>query len=215
MAETLFNWKQRAGELYCFADTLPLCRRLLAGGARIIQLRAKRINNDQFRDLAAAMQQLIHKSNEPAIFIVNDRVDIAFEIGADGVHIGQDDPDYKEVIAAAPVGMSVGVSVSTAAEARKAEQAGAHYVGAGAVFPTPTKDDAQLIGLDGLKKITDAVQIPVVAIGGLNLENIASVRDRGADYFAIISEINKSPDIAGRIDALKKRINLYGEDNQC
>ncbi len=200
----VFSRKKRL--LYCFADTLPLCRSLLDGGARIIQLRAKGLNDGAFRELAEEMQAMIRSFPEPATLIINDRADIALDIHADGLHLGQGDADYRLVIKAAPPEMIIGVSVRNSAEALEAQDAGAAYVGAGAVFPTLTKSDAQLIGLEELKNIVDATRIPVVAIGGISLDTIDRVVNAGAHYFAVISDINDSADISARIRVLNQKI---------
>ncbi len=201
------RWQRQALELYCFADSLPLCARLLDAGASIIQLRAKKLADSEFLRLALDMQQLIREHPADAVFIINDRVDIAFEIKADGVHIGQNDMNFQEVLQAAPEGMAVGVSVHDAGQAIRAERAGAAYVGAGAVFATPTKPDAVVIGLEELRRISTSISIPVVAIGGIGLDNISRVKEHGADYFAVISEINEADDIALRISEFKNMIN--------
>jgi len=201
----VFNRNQRS--LYCFADSLPLCQSLLDGGARIIQLRAKDLNDSSFRELAEEMQAMIRSYPVPATFIINDRADIALDLSVDGLHLGQGDSDYRRVIKAAPPEMIVGVSVHTAAQAVEAQVAGATYVGAGAVFSTSTKSDALIIGLDELERIVAATEIPVVAIGGIGYENIGQAVKAGAHYFAIISDINQSTDIASRISALNQKIS--------
>jgi thiamine-phosphate pyrophosphorylase len=183
MDSKAFEWSCKEKALYCFADSLPLCRQLLDAGARIIQLRAKRMNDAVFRKLAEDMQAMIKACPAPAIFIVNDRVEIAFEIGADGLHVGQKDADYRQVIENAPEGMTVGVSVDTVEQALDAQKAGATYVGAGSIFPTTTKSDARLMGLDELERIVAATRLPVVAIGGIGLDNIDQVIDAGAHYY--------------------------------
>lgn len=201
----VFNRQERS--LYCFADSLPLCQSLLNGGARIIQLRAKGLTDSSFRGLAEEMQEMIRSYPRPATLIINDRADIALDIAADGLHLGQSDSDYRRVIKAAPSEMLVGVSVYTAAQAIEAQTAGATYVGAGAVFSTITKSDAQLIGLEELERIVAATKIPVVAIGGIGYENIDQVVKAGAHYFAIISDINQSTDIPSRMSALNQKIS--------
>ena len=201
----VFNRNQRS--LYCFADSLPLCKSLLDGGARIIQLRAKGFSDSGFRELAEEMQAMIGSFPEPATLIINDREDIALDIAADGLHLGQSDSDYRRVIKAAPAEMIVGVSVHTVAQAIEAQNAGATYVGAGAVFSTITKSDAQLIGLEELERIVATTKIPVVAIGGIGYENIDQVVRAGAHYFAIISDINQSADIPSRMSALNRKIS--------
>jgi thiamine-phosphate pyrophosphorylase len=191
--------------IYCFADNLPLCRKLLEGGANIIQLRDKTANDHSFARLAKDMLSLTKAYN--AILIVNDRVDIAIGIGADGIHIGQEDEQYREVIRRVPENMIVGVSVDTVGQAIDAEKAGATYLGAGAVFPTPSKSDAVLIGLETLSDIVRRVTIPVAAIGGITLENIREVAQTGVRYFAIISAINAAENIGARLKEFQTCLN--------
>lgn len=192
--------------LYCFADNLKLCQQLLDGGAEIIQLRVKLINDDTFFELAKDMKKLVQKYPK-AIFIINDRVDIAIEVQADGVHVGQEDEDYLSVIKRIPGDMITGVSVDNAEDAIKAEIAGATYVGAGAVFPTSTKSDSVVIGTERLQEIVQAINIPVVAIGGISRDNIKQVIATGAQYYAIISEINDADNISERLNQFYKLID--------
>ncbi len=133
---------------------------------------------------------------EDALLIVNDRVEIAREVGADGIHVGQEDLDCREVVRRVPPAMIVGVSARTPDLARRAAAAGATYVGAGAVFATATKPEAEVIGLKGLSAVAASVEIPVVAIGGITLEAVRPVLAAGARYCAVISGINDAPDPA-------------------
>lgn len=181
------------GRVYCFADSAPLCRALLDAGARVIQLRHKTADDPAFRRIAAEMLALV-RSFEDAVLIVNDRVDIALAINADGIHVGQEDLDYREVVRRAPASMIVGVSARTPDLARAAAGAGATYVGAGAVFATPTKPEAIVIGLPGLRDVAAAVNIPVVAIGGITAANLREVLEAGPRYCAVISGINDASD---------------------
>ncbi len=179
--------------IYCFADTVELCRTLLDAGVRVIQFRHKAADDADFRRLAAEMLACV-RSCEDAVLIVNDRVDIALEIGADGIHVGQEDLDFREVVRRARPSMIVGVSGRYPDEARAAAAAGATYIGAGAVFATPTKPEAVVIGLQGLQAVVAAVDIPVVAIGGITLANVRPVLETGVRYCAVISAINDAPD---------------------
>jgi len=111
------------GRIYCFADTPEMCRVLLEAGARVIQLRHKTAGDDEFRRLARAMLAEVRRFDD-ALLIVNDRVDIAIEVGADGIHVGQEDLDAREVLRRAPQAMILGVSARTPAEARAAAAAG-------------------------------------------------------------------------------------------
>ena len=195
--KSFFSTQKR--DIYCFADTLPLCNELLNAGAKIIQLRNKHLDEAAFYDLATAMLAQVKRYND-AILIINDRVDIALDIGADGIHIGQEDESYHEVIGRMPTDMIVGVSVNCVDQALDAQNAGADYVGAGAVFPTSTKPDADLISLDELYRIVQAVSIPVVALGGISIDNIHQVFKTGAQYYGIISAINNVEDISARFN---------------
>jgi thiamine-phosphate pyrophosphorylase len=193
-------------DMYCFADSLKLCKQLLEGGAKIIQLRDKKLDDDKFQLLAAGMLELVH-SYSNAVLIINDRVEIALDIGADGLHVGQSDQHYREVLRQAPSQMIVGVSVDNLQQALDAQSAGATYVGAGAVFSTPTKPDAEFMGLTELKRITQRLDIPVVAIGGISLDNIPQVVAAGAHYYAVISQINTAENISLRLNEFFKAIN--------
>jgi thiamine-phosphate diphosphorylase len=183
------------GRIYCFADTVALCGKLLAAGARVIQVRHKSAGDREFRRIAADM--LVRVRHYPdGMLIVNDRVNIALQIGADGVHIGQEDEAYRDVLQRVPREMIVGVSARYPDLAAAAEQAGAAYVGTGSVAATATKSEAVTIGLAGLRAVVAAIKIPVVAIGGITAANIREVADTGVRYCAVISAINAAPDPA-------------------
>jgi thiamine-phosphate diphosphorylase len=183
------------GRIYCFADTVALCEKLLAAGARVIQVRHKTAEDQEFRRIAADMLALVRHHPE-GVLIVNDRVNIALQIGADGVHIGQEDQAYRDVLQRVPREMIVGVSARYPDLAAAAEQAGAAYVGTGSVAATATKSEAVTIGLEGLRAVVAAVKIPVVAIGGITPANIREVADTGVRYCAVISAVNAAPDPA-------------------
>jgi thiamine-phosphate pyrophosphorylase len=184
--------------IYCFADTVQMCRQLLAGGARVIQFRHKTANKDLFLRLAVEMLACVRNYND-AVLIINDRVDIALEVGADGIHVGQEDMDFRQVLKWVPGSMIVGVSARYPHEALAAAAAGATYVGAGAVFSTPTKPEAVVIGLQGLQAVTAAVDIPVVAIGGITIESVRPVLKTGVRFCGVISGINDTPDPAAAL----------------
>jgi thiamine-phosphate pyrophosphorylase len=186
------------GRIYCLADSVALCRTLLDAGARVIQLRHKTADDAAFRRLAVQMLDCV-KSFEDAVLIVNDRVDVALDIGADGIHVGQEDRDYREVVRRVPASMIVGVSARYPDIARSADAAGATYVGSGAVFATPTKPEAVVIGLKGLQAVVAAVNIPVVAIGGITQASLRPVLETGVRYCAVLSGINDAPDPAAAL----------------
>jgi len=184
--------------IYCFAETVVLCRTLLEAGARVIQFRHKTADDAAFANAAREMLDCV-RSYDDAVLIVNDRVDIALDIGADGIHVGQEDLDYREVVRRAPASMIVGVSARYPDLAQSAAAAGATYVGSGAVFATPTKPEAAVIGLKGLQAVVAAVKIPVVAIGGITRASLRPVLETGVRYAAVLSGINDAPDPAAAL----------------
>jgi thiamine-phosphate pyrophosphorylase len=174
-------------------------RAALLGGATAVQLRDKSGDMREMLELGRALLELTRAAGVP--LIVNDRADLALALGADGVHVGQDDlpaQDARRLIGPEQI---LGVSAGTANEARQAQADGADYVGAGDVFGTPSKPDAgHPIGLSDLAAITRAVSIPVVGIGGITEANAASVTEAGAAGVAVISAITRSsnPEVAAR-----------------
>lgn len=171
---------------------------IIEAGSRIIQLRAKYVSTRDFIDTAQIIKPIAKKNK--ATFIINDRVDIAMLVDADGVHLGQDDLQIKEARKILGKDKIIGISTHNAKEAVIAEKVGVDYISFGPIFATSTKGDAQKPkGIDGLKKVREAVKIPIVAIGGITLENAKDIYKAGADCAAVISDILKSDDIKGRI----------------
>jgi thiamine-phosphate pyrophosphorylase len=171
-----------------------IAEQAVAGGAGVIQLRDKTCS---LRDLVRAGREIgLITRCAGATFIVNDRFDVALACGADGVHLGQGDLRCDTVRQIAPVGFIIGVSVGSIEEALDAEQGGADYVALSPVFSTGSKKDAGPgQGLDMLRAICDSVRIPVIAIGGIDLENAGSVINAGAEGIAVISAVVSQPDI--------------------
>jgi thiamine-phosphate pyrophosphorylase len=208
------EFRRCPSRIYCFADSVELCRTLLSAGARVIQLRHKSATDAQFRRLAAAMLADVRQA-AGALLIVNDRLEIALETGADGIHVGQQDLPCREVVRRARPGMIVGVSARTPERARAAAADGADYIGAGAVFPTGTKPDAPVIGLAGLEAVVAAVSIPVVAVGGIGAGNLKTVLATGVRYCAVVSEINAAPDPAAAFRRLSAEAAAFpGEEER-
>ena len=169
-----------------------MARAALQGGARIVQLRDKTLALMQLLPLANALREMAHEYG--ALFLVNDRVDVALACGADGVHLGPDDLPVS-VARRLMTGGVIGASCNNAEEARRAQSQGADYIGAGAVFGTQTKADAGApIGLQTLGEIVRATTLPVAAIGGINRGNIASVFQAGATMACVVSAISASGD---------------------
>ncbi len=165
----------------------------LKGGATCIQLREKHLSEEQFLEQAKEIKALCRKYRVP--LIINDNVEIALKCGADGVHVGQSDRGAAEVRAMAGDDLIIGVSARTVEQALAAEAAGADYLGVGAVFSTTTKLDARAVSHSVVRQICDAVKIPVVAIGGIDRENILELSGTGVDGVALVSAIFGAEDI--------------------
>jgi thiamine-phosphate pyrophosphorylase len=176
----------------------------LRGGSTFIQLREKNLEEEKFMKEAIEIQALCKKYNIP--FVVNDNVDIAVAMDADGVHVGQCDMKADEVRKKLGSDKIIGVSACTVEQAVLAEKRGADYLGVGAVFPTGSKDDAETVSLDTLKAICEAVSIPVVAIGGITKENVWKLQGSGIDGIAVISAIFAQPDIKAATMELKETV---------
>lgn len=187
--------------LYAITDRSWLGEKSLAeqvedaikGGATCIQLREKNLTFDEFLSLAKDVKKITDKYKIP--FLINDNVDIAVKVNADGVHIGQGDEAINEARKKLNKDKIIGLSAHTVEEAILAEKNGADYIGVGAVFNTSTKSDAASVDLDTLRDICSSVNIPVVAIGGINEDNIIDLKGSGIDGVAIISAIFAKSDV--------------------
>ena len=168
----------------------------IKGGVSVVQLREKTAGTLDFYNLALRVKEITQKYNVP--LIINDRIDIALAIDADGVHVGQSDIPAK--IARSMIGEDkiLGVSAATIKEAAKAQLDSTDYIGVGAVYPTNTKDDASAVSKKELKEIVESVNIPVVAIGGITKENVCELRDSGISGISVVSAIMnaKNPKLA-------------------
>ena len=176
----------------------------IKGGATFIQLREKNLDEEQFLKEALEIQKLCKKYGVP--FVINDNVEIAKKIDADGVHVGQSDMEALNVRELLGPDKIIGVSTQTVEQALKAEAHGANYLGVGAVFPTGSKDDAEVLDRSTLKAICDAVHIPVIAIGGITHDNVKELGGSGICGIAVISAIFAQPDIEHATGELKKAV---------
>jgi thiamine-phosphate pyrophosphorylase len=168
----------------------------LAGGAGAVQLRGKEYDGRRLYEAGRALREATRRAG--ALFFVNDRLDVALAVEADGVHLGQDDLPLAAARRLAPPPFLIGVSAGTVEEARAAEAAGADYLGVGSVFATPTKADAGTpIGIEGLSAVVRATRLPVVGIGGVTHENAARVIAAGAAGVAVISVVVGAEDVEG------------------
>lgn len=177
------------------ADEAELFRQIEAavrGGARVVQLREKRMDPGAFLEEAGRFVRLCRRLG--ALSIINDSVEAALKAGADGVHVGQSDLEAGRARALLGPGKIIGVSAHSAEEARRAQAAGADYLGCGAAFATGSKPDAKPISRETIRAVTAAVEIPVVAIGGVNRENILELKGLGLAGAAVISGVFSQPD---------------------
>ncbi len=179
--------------LHAIVEDLETARAAVDGGATVVQLRCKGATTHELVEVGGPFSEL------EATFLVNDDVEAAIELRADGVHLGREDTGAERALGA---GLLLGLSAASLDEARAAEQAGAAYVGAGPVWPTPSKPDADpAIGLDGLAEICEAVSIPVVAIGGIDATNAADCIRAGASGVAVIRAARDAATLRAEIDA--------------
>ena len=197
-------------ELYAVTDRhwlgnqtlLEQVQEALDGGATCIQLREKQLDEENFLKEAIEIQKLCKEYHVP--FIVNDNVDIAKTMHADGIHVGQSDMEALDVRKALGNDVILGVSAQTVEQAKKAEAHGADYLGVGAVFPTGSKDDADDVSHETLKAICEAVSIPVIAIGGITQDNVKELAGSGIVGIAVISAIFAQKDITQATKDLKQ-----------
>ncbi|MBR5292103.1 MAG: thiamine phosphate synthase [Clostridia bacterium] len=166
---------------------LSVCEEVLSNGATFLQIREKDLDAASFEAEAAKLKELCARCNVP--YVVNDSVEIALAIEADGVHVGQSDIKGRDIRSIIGADKILGISAGTVEEAINAEAAGADYIGVGAVFGTGTKKNARNMAIERLKEICRAVSIPVVAIGGINANNLMELSHSGVDGVAVVSAI--------------------------
>lgn len=165
----------------------------LQGGATLIQLREKHCDSREFYELGLRVKKITQAYHVP--LIINDRVDIALAIKADGVHIGQSDLPCAAVRKFLPSDMVIGVSAANLNEALQAERDGADYLGIGAMYATGTKTDAEIVTMNELAKIRQTIKLPIVVIGGINKKTIPNFKGKGIDGVAVVSAIVSQPDV--------------------
>lgn len=177
---------------------LNIIEESLKGGVSVVQLREKKAETLDLYNLALKVKEITQKYNVP--LIINDRIDIALAIDADGVHVGQSDMPAKTARSMIGEDKILGVSAANIKEAKKAQRDSADYIGVGAVYPTNTKDDATSVPKKELKEIVKSVDIPVVAIGGITQENAHELNDCEIDGLSVVSAIMeaKNPKIASK-----------------
>lgn len=175
----------------------------LQGGVTMVQLREKSSDEGAIIAQARELLELCHRYNVP--LIINDNADIALKVGADGVHVGIEDAPVAEIRKKAGRDFIIGATAKTVEQAKAAEAAGADYLGVGAVFPSPTKQNAIRITTAQLKTICESVKIPAVAIGGISLQNMGELKGGGMKGFAVVSAIFGAEYIKGETKQLKEK----------
>ena len=190
---------------------LSVCEDVLANGATFLQIREKDLDSNSFETEADNLKELCARYKVP--YVVNDSVEIALKIDADGVHVGQSDIKGRDIRSIIGTDKLLGISAGTVEEAMAAEQAGADYIGVGAVFGTSTKKNARNLTVERLKEICSAVSIPVVAIGGIHSSNLMALSGSGVDGVALVSAIFAAEDpgaSTAQLLALAKEMVAHG-----
>jgi len=197
-------------------DEMDIAGQIIKGGARIIQLRDKsRFYRDKEGELLLVARKLKELcSQADVLFIINDYLDLAIAVDADGLHVGQEDLPLPVIRRELPIDKIVGCSVTTLSQATKAQAEGADYIAVGSIFPTATKKGATVVGVDMLKELKRTVSTPLVAIGGINQNNIGEVVSAGADAVAVISAVLGEGDVRGAVQELIAKMDLAKEECQ-
>jgi thiamine-phosphate pyrophosphorylase len=188
--------------LYLVTESADAVERALAGGVDVVQLRAKNASDDEVVELGRAFRALTRSAG--ALFVLNDRPDLAAACDADGVHVGQGDSPVAAARAALGPDRLVGLSVETPAQIAAAE--GADYLGVGPVYATPTKTDVEAAGLGLVREAARSVRVPWFAIGGIDAETLDEVMAAGAHRVAVVRAVRDAPDPAEAARALRARL---------
>jgi thiamine-phosphate pyrophosphorylase len=191
-------------------DELGMAGQVIEGGARVIQLRDKQSKKRELLVVAQKLRELCSQAG--VLFIINDYLDLALAVDADGLHIGQEDLPLPVVRKELPIDKIVGCSVTTTIQATKAQNEGADYIAVGSIFPTKTKREVSVVGVDILKELKRIVSIPLVAIGGINQNNVGEVVSAGADAVAVISAVLGEKDVRRAVQKLVEKMDLAKEE---
>ncbi len=186
---------------------LFLAEEALKGGATVIQLRDKEKSGREIYRIGVKLREITKKYE--ALFIVNDRLDIALAVGADGVHLGMNDLPISVARRIAGNNFIIGASVTSPEEAVLAEKEGADYISAQSIFETSSKEDVKIIGLEGLKDIVKVSSLPVIAIGGINRDNVGDVMKTGIKGIAVISAVVSKEDVKSATEELKRMVREF------
>lgn len=186
-------------------DPVEVAAAAVRGGADVVQWRDKESPDGPYLEVARRLKALL--AGERALFVVNDRVDVALRVGADGVHVGHEDlpvPEVRELVGGS---MLIGRSTHSLEEALEAERAGADYIGVGPVFSTPTKPGYKAVGLELVRQVKAKIGIPWVAIGGIDLENIGLLSSAGAARVAVVRAVAAASDPEAAARSLKGKLS--------
>ena len=186
-------------------DFYDCVERAIKGGVKIVQLREKNISAKEFYEKALKVKEVCKRYG--VLFIINDRMDIAQAVKADGVHLGQSDMPIEKAREILKDRFLIGATARNADEAVKAELLGADYIGSGAIFGTSTKDDAKKLEMEELKKIIESVKIPVFAIGGININNVCMLKNIGLQGLCSVSGILSEIDCKKAVENILKNFN--------
>ena len=193
-------------EKACLGKDFYVCiEEAIKGGVKIVQLREKNISTKDFYEKALKVKEIC--KNYGALFIINDRLDIAQAVGADGVHLGQSDMPIEKAREILKDKFLIGVTARNVEEAKKVELLGADYIGSGAIFGTSTKDNAKKLDMKDLKKIVNSVKIPVFAIGGININNVWMLKNIGLQGICSVSGILSEIDCKKAVENILKNFN--------
>jgi thiamine-phosphate pyrophosphorylase len=185
-------------------SNLEVLQGIIQGGARIIQLREKEYSAKDLYHLALKYREITSRAG--VLLLINDHLDIALAVEADGVHLGQDDLPVAAARRIAPE-LLIGASTHSLEEAKQAQDDGADYVNIGPIFPTKTKEGIEhYLGPDAISVIAPEIRIPFTVMGGINESNLDQVLVKGARRVAVVTAITQAPDISERVSALRKRI---------
>ena len=188
-------------------SNLEVLKAVIQGGARIIQLREKEYSGKKMYDLALKFREITTKAG--VLLIINDHVDIAMAVKADGVHLGQDDFPLYAAIKIAPE-LLIGASTHSLKEAIRAQKEGADYINIGPIFPTGTKEGIErFLGPEAIAAISPEIDVPFTVMGGISESNIDQVLTNGARRVAMVTAITQAPDIAAQVKSLRKKIQNY------
>jgi thiamine-phosphate pyrophosphorylase len=188
-------------------SNLEFLKAVIQGGARIIQLREKEYSGKKIYDLALKFREITTKAG--VLLVINDHVDIAMAVEADGVHLGQDDLPLYAAREIAPE-LLIGASTHSLPEAIQAQKEGADYINIGPIFPTGTKEGLErFLGPEAIAAISPRIDVPLTVMGGILESNIDQVLTNGARRVAMVTTITQAPDIAAQVRALKEKIQSY------